>query len=129
MNLEERLKPIVEKAIEGIEKTGEFAIEQAPIVLQEFYNWHIANNLMWTLFWAGMFFVPLLIRKVIPKTDDKDYYGYFLGKRVNDDDGATAWLISIALWLFSLIIFIEMFLDLVKVMVAPRIYLIEYFLQ
>ena len=44
--LENLLGQLVEKDIEAAEKTGEFIIEQAPLLLQEFYRWHIAKNIL-----------------------------------------------------------------------------------
>ena len=41
---DEVLSKVVEKALNVAEKTGEFAIEQAPLLLKEFYSWHIAKN-------------------------------------------------------------------------------------
>ena len=41
--LEQTLKPLVEKAIKGLEQGADFVIDQAPLVIQEFYRWHIAE--------------------------------------------------------------------------------------
>ena len=43
--MEELLKPYIEKALQLAEKTGEFVIEQAPELLQQFYAWHTVKNI------------------------------------------------------------------------------------
>jgi len=44
MNIEELLKPIIEKALKVAEQSGEFIIEQSPLLLQEFYKWHTTKH-------------------------------------------------------------------------------------
>src|SRR5690554_6154835 len=46
--IEETLQPYVEKALSGIEKGAEFAIDMAPELLREFYMWHL---------WSYIFFI------------------------------------------------------------------------
>ena len=41
---DEILAEAVKKALLVAEKTGEFAIEQAPLLLKEFYAWHITKE-------------------------------------------------------------------------------------
>ena len=43
--LEKQLSKLVEKGIEVAEQTGNFVIEQAPDLLQEFFRWHISKNI------------------------------------------------------------------------------------
>ena len=43
-NTDEVLAEAVKKALIVAEKTGEFAIEQAPLLLKEFYAWHITKE-------------------------------------------------------------------------------------
>jgi hypothetical protein len=47
--VENQLAELIKKGIEVAEKTGEFAIEQAPLLLQEFYTWHIAKSVLLAL--------------------------------------------------------------------------------
>ena len=42
---DEVLSKVVEKALNVAEKTGDFVIEQAPLLLQEFYAWHIYSSI------------------------------------------------------------------------------------
>ena len=58
--LEEQLSKVVEKSIGLAEKTGEFVIEQAPQLLQEFYNWHIAESIIYLLLGLFILVLPIL---------------------------------------------------------------------
>jgi len=43
---DEVLSKVVEKALIVAEKTGNFVIEQTPLLLQEFYKWHITESIL-----------------------------------------------------------------------------------
>ena len=60
--LQEQLALLVEKAIEAATKTGEFVIDQAPDLLQEFYAWNIAEDI--GLIILGIFLISMI--KIIP---------------------------------------------------------------
>ena len=44
--LEQQLGTILEKALNVAEKTGDFVLEQAPQLLQEFYMWHTSKFIL-----------------------------------------------------------------------------------
>ena len=116
-NLEELLKPLVDKAIGGIEKGVDFTIEQAPLLIQEFYNWHIAESIVYIVLAVILLTVPYLMYRL-----DKKY-----------DFANEAIVLPIFVSLVSFIVGVTMFiaglLDLIKLIVAPRLFLIEYFLN
>ena len=58
--LENTLNEILKKALEVAEKTGEFAIEQAPLLLQEFYMWHITESIILCLVGLIMVIEPYI---------------------------------------------------------------------
>lgn len=126
--LEETLKPIIEKSIEIATKTGEFIIDQAPIVLQEFYKWHIIQHALWIVITLiGVFLLPIIVR-FFPE-DDSHYSVVFFGKKIDESTaivlgvfGGFASLLSIASMLFNLFM-------LLKILIAPRLYVMEYFLN
>ena len=45
-NTDQVLSKVVEKALIVAEKTGNFVIEQTPLLLQEFYKWHITESIL-----------------------------------------------------------------------------------
>ena len=116
---EETINQILIKALEVAEKTGEFAIEQAPLLLQEFYAWHTVKYIMGAFF----FIIPLIVfvysvKKVQNKYDEDDLDNFpFL----------VAAGISGAITIIALAIAIDSIYNLVFITVAPKLYLIEYF--
>ena len=120
---DEVLAEIVKKALVVAEKTGNFAIEQAPILLQEFYRWHIANtsiNLFFSLISTVIF---LFLRNKHKKNiQDKDLdvsHPEILFPRI---------LILVGLFI-SIVFFIGAISDLCFILIAPKLYLIEYFVN
>ena len=71
-DLNELLRPLVEKAINGIDKGTDFVIEQAPDLLQEFYNWHIAESLIISLFLLIGVVQVFWLKKPIERMRDYD---------------------------------------------------------
>jgi hypothetical protein len=113
----ESLQRLIEKAIELAERTGEFAIEQAPELLQEFYAWHTATSgiglslgvigVVACLFWARY------IRNIWGNTDEREVYHLIMC------GGLSA---------FSLTAICINAYNLIKITIAPKLYLIEHFL-
>ena len=142
--LETVLAELVKKAIEVAESTGEFAIEQAPLLLKEFYNWHIAKSILMIAVFFGLMLVFRLIslkfgtkdESKIPEKSKSKYVekpnGRFYLRSYSYDDecnGYSAYvafnivkyfpLIGVCYWLYNLIF----------IVVAPKLYLIEYFIK
>ena len=110
--MEELLKPYVEKALQAMEKGGEFVISQAPELLQEFYTWHFLENVMG----ACLSFVGVVVLLFIAI------------KNFNDSDGISA-AICIPISILPLISLVITTFEAVKITVAPKLYLIEHFLK
>ena len=115
--LEEQLSKVVEKSIGLAEKTGEFVIEQAPQLLQEFYNWHITESIIYLL--LGLFILVLPILFTV-----KNW------KSLYDNNWSEACIIACIFTTFSGIwMSIYKLIELIKILVAPKLYLIEYFIE
>lgn len=114
--IESQLAPIISKAIEAAEKTGDFVIEQAPLVLQEFYAWYTMKFILSIIFtFLGVVLFGLITRWIWKQdSDDGGHYivGFFIG-------------IVPAITLLG--IMISSIYDLIFITTAPRLYLIEYF--
>lgn len=140
---DEVLSKVVEKALNVAEKTGEFVIEQAPLLLQEFYQWHICKAIFMALLWFGIFFLIQRLsnllsfsdEKMIPEENRKKYFkkrdGRFYYSSYRDGDSeAYAFSIGIKIASYFTFIGVAVFLyDLVFILVAPKLYLIEYFIK
>ena len=116
VDLEKQLSTILEKALNLAEKSGEFAIEQAPLLLQEFYKWHTASYVMGSL----LFIVPLILFIFFYKKADWDYGDSFTE------------IMCVAFGILSLVTIIISLINiynLVFILVAPKLYIIEYFVK
>ena len=112
--LEETLQPYIEKALKGLEEGTEFIIDQAPELVQQFYIYH-----WWSNFIAIIIGVILLIYGII---------GMKIGFK--DDDMPNALnLTGVISTLISLIIIALHLMPFIKICVAPKLYLIEYFIN
>jgi hypothetical protein len=115
--LEEQLSVILGKALSVAEQSGEFIIEQAPILLQEFYQWQLASYIM-----SCLLFIPFLImfmRSYKSGMDDSfdnpiHIFGVMFG-------GVGS--------MVGFVMLIEGIYNIVFMTVAPKLYLIDYFVK
>ena len=118
-DLNELLRPLVEKAINGIDKGTEFVIEQAPDLLQEFYNWHIAESSIIIVFLLIGVVQMFWLKKPIERMRNFDDDALDIGRIVLQGIVGIVCLVNLCVQL----------LQLVKILVAPKLYLIEYFIN
>ena len=126
--LETQLAELVKKGIEVAEKTGDFVIDQAPQLLQEFYRWHIAENIFFML----LAIVILLCGRYLPylwlsKFSEYDDVKFF--KKSGDEGGMFAYIFLISCGITFLIMFSSAIYDLTYLILAPKLYLIDYFIR
>jgi hypothetical protein len=127
--LDDALATVVEKGLTLAEKTGTFVIEQAPELIQEFYQWHIYSNVFGIILGLLIIFtgykIPFLwTTKEESKYSDDDHY---FKRYCNDAFPGYAVFV-----IFSVIGLIFMFCcsyDLIYILTAPKLYLIEYFIK
>jgi len=126
--LEEQLSKVLAKSLELAEKTGNFVINQAPELLQEFYSWHIISS----IFFIFLSISILIIGRYTPiiwlsKQEHYNDYKYF--GRYGNEGALTAYALFFASSFIGIIMFFENVYYLVFILVAPKIYLIEYFIK
>ena len=114
---------IVKKAIEVAEKTGNFVIEQTPLLIQEFFRWHIAQNIFGLV--LGLFIILLGVFFPLVFTDKKDIGDKYLWRYCYDNTGHYITLVLSVI--FGCIFILGCGYELIFIMTAPKIYLIEYF--
>jgi len=118
-NLENQLALALAKALELAEQTGEFALENAPEILRQFFLWHTIDNII------GIF-VSLIISfasyKMIVFFGRKEEWDYDeLSVVLSSTSGAMGLLFGFILFFYDLAM-------LIKITVTPELYLIEYFI-
>lgn len=126
---DEVLSEVVKKALVLAEKTGEFAIEQAPLLLKEFYLWHIWSSVLGIVFAIILIFIGykvprMWLKKEAGRFDDVEFFGMH-----GDFDGVLAYIMFGACGLFGGILIATKTYDLVYILVAPKLYLIDYFIR
>lgn len=139
--LQEQLAVFVEKAIAVAEKTGEFAVDQAPDLLREFYTWAIVEDVFFIVLGIGIFFLGRYLPCFWTSSGKKGYSGggYYFRRYDESPDfdhksyvsGAitSAWMsFGIGVVVSSSLILVNTF-DLLKVLVSPKLYLIEHFME
>jgi hypothetical protein len=142
--LENQLSELIKKAIEVAEKTGEFAIEQAPLLLQEFYMWHIVRALMFICVGVVVYFIFRLISNLFgskepfkwirdegysfEKEEDSVLIKGRYYKKGSDDYIAAIVFNYLGLSIFTVIFFKSLY-KILFINIAPKLYLIEYFVK
>ena len=129
MNLnktDEVLAVVVKKALVVAEKTGNFVIEQTPLLLQEFYNWHIFSNILGILLGVLLLFLGYKI-PFLWTHEEKGVYDFEKYFNRYAEETFMAWLVFGWGAVLGFIFIISCTYELVFILVAPRLYLIEYF--
>ena len=110
--LEEQLGIILEKSLNLAEQSGDFIIEQGGALLVEFYSWHTITAILGIVL---CLFISLLIhlslRFFLKQEEKTEIYVFELFQ------------------ILPLMFLIGNIYDLVFVLTAPKLYLIEYFLK
>ena|SRR5690606_28033239 len=125
--LETVLSEIVKKAIEVAEKTGEFAIEQAPLLLVEFYRWNLIKNIFVALVIALGIFILWKIFKSCGSVEEKD--SKILNKYYDDYFLIVFGTPSVILVIIGILFFVKSLYNIIFILTAPKLYLIEYFIK
>lgn len=125
---DEVLSEIAKKALIAAEKTGDFVIEQAPILLQEFYTWHIWSDVFFILF--GITLIVFAIRlPYIWLSKEKSNFDYKYFNRYGDDEIIGAWIVCVSGFIIGFVVILRCVYDLTYIICAPKLYLIDYFIK
>ena len=142
--LENQLSEVLKKAIEIAEKSGEFVIDQAPLLLQEFYAWHIAKSAYGMFIGLVVFMLINFVRNYIGK---KEAFEHIENQGYHDEEKTTSvkkygryfkhnsevHFFRPVLRILSLVILLVVssiyIFDIVYILIAPKLYLLEYFIK
>jgi len=128
-NTDEALSSVVKKAIVTMEKTGDFVIEQAPMVLQEFYQWHIISSILLIMLSVVIFLIGRYA-SYLWLSKEKSCWRFF--KRYGEEYSDTiilAWVTFCISIIIAFVIFSLHLYKLIFILVAPKLYLLEYFVK
>ena len=125
---DEVLSKVVEKALNVAEKTGDFVIEQAPLLLQEFYAWHICSSIFFIILGIAFIIIGIRLPYFWLDKEERNWDFKYLN-RYGDEGAISAWFCFGIGAIVGIIMLIVNIYDLVFILVAPKLYLIEYFIK
>lgn len=114
-SLDDTIEIVLLKAMEVAEATGEFVMEQAPLLLQEFYMWHTVRHIFLSILFILLMITFHIISKKITKICDNEYLDNPLPLAFD--------VVAIGFLIASTV----QFYYLVFITAAPKLYLIDYF--
>lgn len=112
--LQERANEVLLKMLEGLDRAGEFAVEQVPLVVQELLTWHLVVSLLW-----------FTISAVVMITSIVFIVSVWRGRFEDRQDAALICLFLSTIPLAAFFIMVHN-IDWLQILVAPRLYLLEY---
>ena len=130
--LDSQLAELVKKGLKAAEATGNFVIEQAPQLLQEFYRWHIAESILGIVISILLVFIMYRIFKMVGREEEKKWHDIKLFNRYYETGGFPFFIttfISFVVLILAIVLFFTNLYTLVQILVSPKLYLIEYFLK
>jgi len=139
--IEEQLAKIIEKAMLTAEQTGQFVLEQAPDIIQQFLTWRFTYHLFLTFIFLGlMIFIPYAFKQNLSlKTIDNDHNDVYIKRKGrlwykdrSVSGSSEAYFFYIVIKISSLLFLIGVVINLLEVFyiyTAPKVYLIEYFVK
>jgi len=116
--MEDKLIEYADKIVAALESGVDFASEQAPLLIQEVLTYYTISYSIWLFFafiflCGGLYFTYKLIRIEL----NKDYF--------DDENVFFISIIGLIVNGISISIFISCFSSLIKILVSPRLFLIE----
>jgi hypothetical protein len=126
---DEVLAEVIKKGLELAQKTGEFVIEQAPDLIKQFYAWSLYQN----IFFIILGIIIFLIGRYLPYlwvTDKQEYNNDIKFFRRWGNGGAFfGWAVFVISGIVSLIMILMSIYDIMYLVTAPKLYIIEHFLH
>lgn len=120
--LQKVLASLVEKSMKLAEETGTWALEQAPLLIEQFLRWEFYSHLFLLVISIIILIASYFLGKLAIKENEKTYSEmndfFFLGGMVGSIIGTVAGLPMFFISIYTMI-FIK---------VAPEIYLIQKFI-
>ena len=129
--LTERLNAAMMKVGAWVEASETFAVEQAPFLVQEIIWWGVADYAYWVVLGAILMCTLPLSLFYLRRSEGLKRYDAKLGAALNEDGGVGdfgfALIGVIILPIVGFIFILANVMAMLKPIVAPRLYLIEYF--
>ena len=122
MELQARLTAILDYVETGVKDTADFAVEQAPLLVQEILRWHIFIGIL-AFIGILLLLIPMRWTFNIIKRYVK---GYRNKKHDWHDEPVEMWYLLWLGWAVPILLLSLFIADAIKAWIAPRLFLIEY---
>lgn len=122
---DKQLAEILKKGLETAEKTGNFIVEQAPDLIRQLLLWKTVEYSVYVVIGISLILYFYRWTKKVTKEmkeNEDDFEDYFMGSIANIFRA----LGQITFLIIGMILITENLQDLIQIVFAPKIYLIEY---
>ena len=126
MNTEtdKQIAEILKKGLEVAEKSGNFVIEQAPDLVKQLITYKTIEASIYVLIEITLIYLIVRYIKYLHKKNNED--SDFI---VDNEFHITGMIITLIMGIILFFVFINDISDLIKLIFAPKIYLLEYIAQ
>ena len=118
---DKQIAEILKKGLEAAEKSGNFVIEQAPDLVKQLITYKTVETSICVLIEITLMYLIVIYFKYLHKKNNED--SSFI--EVNSFH-IVGMLISLVVAIFMFIVFINDISNLIQLIFAPKIYLLEY---
>ena len=122
---DKQLAEILKKGLETAEKTGNFIVEQAPDLIRQLLIWKTVEYSVYVILGISLIIYFYRWAKKVSKEmkeNEDDFEDYFMYSFAN----ILITIGQLSLLITGIILIAENLQDLIQIVFAPKIYLIEY---
>ena len=122
---DKQLAEILKKGLETAEKTGNFIVEQAPDLIRQLLIWKTVEYSVYVIIGISLIVYFYRWTKKVTKEmkeNEDDFEDYFMDSFAN----ILITIGQLSLLITGIILIAENLQDLIQIVFAPKIYLIEY---
>ena len=122
---DKQLAEILKKGLETAEKTGNFIVEQAPDLIRQLLIWKTVEYSVYVILGISLIIYFYRWTKKVSKEmkeNEEDFEDYFMYSFAN----ILITIGQLSLLITGIILIAENLQDLIQIVFAPKIYLIEY---
>ena len=122
---DKQLAEILKKGLETAEKTGNFIVEQAPDLIRQLLIWKTVEYSVYVILGISLIIYFYRWTKKVSKEmkeNEDDFEDYFMGSLAN----IFIAIGQLTFLIIGMMLIAENLQDLIQIVFAPKIYLIEY---
>ena len=118
--MKESLEQALQMFLNALTTASDFVIEQAPLILQELLLLETITRSIWVGFGLILFILSLW-RSIYMWS-----HWHWFESKTREDERITSFIILFFSYIVGIVMFFVNIIPLIKILIAPRVYLIEY---